>query len=212
MKITKYPQSCLKVEDEGRALLVDVGTLATAAYSIADFGDYDAVLFTHSHADHFDVSKLEELCASGATLYGNSNVAQLAGDIRVEVIENNEELVVAGFKVKAFPMEHCLMTDGSPSSVPNTGLLINDRLLLPGDSTEDVGVKAEVVAVPIFGPDISPKDALDLTKSTKATTVIPVHYDVAGMNPEVFARFAGMGGGELPFSVQALKNGQSTEV
>jgi len=213
LKLTKYPQSCLKIEDAGHALLVDVGTLATAEYAVSDFGEFDAVLFTHTHADHFDVDKLRDLTAAGAQLYGNANVAQLAGSAagaaKVEVVGENEELVVAGFKIKAIAMEHCLMVDGSPAGIPNTGFLINDRLLIPGDSTEDVGVTAEVVAIPIFGPDISLKDAFAFAKATKAKTLIPVHYDVAGMNPAVFERFGARG---LEATVITLKNGASTEL
>lgn len=212
MKITKYTQSCVKVEDGGQALLVDVGTLTTADYTVSDFGHFDAVLFTHSHADHFDVAKLGELSANGAQLYGNSNVAQLAGDTPVEVITDNEELVVAGFKIKAIPMEHCLMVDGSPAGIPNTGFLVNDRLLLPGDSTEDVGTKAEVVALPIFGPDISLHDAYSLAKATAAKTVVLVHYDVAGMDPAIAARFLGMTKLSADLKVVPLKNGESTEL
>jgi L-ascorbate metabolism protein UlaG (beta-lactamase superfamily) len=209
LKITKYPQSCLKIEDAGHALLVDVGTLATADYAVADFGQFDAVLFTHSHADHFDVDKLDELAATGAQIYGNTNVAQLAGATKVEVVGENEELVVAGFKVKAVAMEHCLMVDGEPAGLPNTGFLINDRLLLPGDSTEDVEVTAEIVALPIFGPDISLKDAFGLAQATKAKILIPVHYDVASMNPAVFERLGGRG---LDATITTLKNGESTEL
>lgn len=211
MKITKYPQSCLTIEHEGRRLLIDIGTLATAKYSLTDFGAVDAVLFTHSHADHFDAAILPQLAASGVGIYGNSHVAQSAGETHVEVVEEGEELLIAGFKAKAYAMEHCLMTDGSPAGIPNTGFLINDHLLLSGDSTEDVGVTAPVVAAPIFGPDISPKDALDLVRATKATKVLPVHYDVAGMNPEVFARFSSLGGKTLEFTVTPLKNGESAE-
>ncbi len=208
MKITKYTQSCLKIEDNSQALLVDVGTLTTADYAVSDFGSFDAVLFTHSHADHFDVSKLAELSAHGAQIYGNANVAQLAEGTKVEVIGEGEELVIAGFKVKAVAMEHCLMVDGSPAGIPNTAFVINDRLLIPGDSTEDVGLTAEIVAIPIFGPDISPKDAVSLAVATKAKTLIPVHYDVAGMDPSVFQRFAR----NLTAEIIPLKNGESTEL
>jgi L-ascorbate metabolism protein UlaG (beta-lactamase superfamily) len=209
LKITKYIQSCLKIEDAENALLVDVGTLTMAEYSVSDFGDFDAVLFTHSHADHFDVDKLGELTARGAQIYGNANVAQSAKGAKVEVVGQTEEFVVAGFKVKAIAMEHCLMVDGSPAGIPNTGFLINDRLLLAGDSTEDPGITAEIVAIPIFGPDISFKDAFGLAKATKAKTLIPVHYDVAGMNPAVFERLGARG---LDATIITLKNGQSTEV
>jgi L-ascorbate metabolism protein UlaG (beta-lactamase superfamily) len=209
MKITRYPQSCLKLEHEGRAVLVDIGTMATAQYKLADFGDIDAVLFTHSHADHFDVKVLPELAANGATIYGNSNVAQSAQDTKVEVIDPGEELVVAGFKLKTYHMEHCLMTDGSKAGIPNTGFVVNGQLLLPGDSTEDVGIKAEVVAVPIFGPDISLHDAYKLTQATRATKVIPVHYDVASMNPGIFKMLGARG---LTAEVIILENGASAQI
>jgi L-ascorbate metabolism protein UlaG (beta-lactamase superfamily) len=190
-------------------LLVDIGTLATAAYSLADFGDVDAVLFTHSHLDHFDVKVLPELAANGTAIYGNSDVAQSAGRTKIELIDPGEELVVAGFKLKAYAMEHCLMVDGSPAGIPNTGFMVNNRLLLPGDSTEDVGITAEVVALPIFGPDISLHDAYKLAQTTKAAKVIPVHYDVAGMNPGIFKMLGSHG---LTAEVVTLENGQSTEI
>lgn len=212
MNVTRYPQSCLKLEHESRTLLVDLGTMVTAKYKLADFGDLDAVLFTHSHADQFDVKVLPELAANGVTIYGNSDVAQSAEDIKVEVIDPGEELVVAGFKLKAYAMEHCPMTDGSKSAVPNTGFVVNDHLLLPGDSTEDVGIKVEVVALPIFGPDISPRDAFDLMRSTSASKVIPVHYDVSGMNPHIFERFTALGGQKTATEVVVLENGESIQI
>jgi L-ascorbate metabolism protein UlaG (beta-lactamase superfamily) len=209
MKITRYPQSCLKLEHDGRALLVDIGTLATAEYSLTDFGDVDAVLFTHTHLDHFDVKVLPELAKNGAVIYGNSDVAQSAENTKVEVVDPGEELVVAGFKLKAYAMEHCLMTDGSEAGIPNTGYMVNDQLLLPGDSTEDVGVKAEVVAVPIFGPDISLHDAFQLCKTTEAKKAIPVHYDVASMDPGIFKMLGARG---LTAEVITLAKGESTEI
>ncbi|HUC20151.1 MAG TPA: MBL fold metallo-hydrolase, partial [Candidatus Polarisedimenticolaceae bacterium] len=144
MKITKYPQSCLKLEHNNRALLFDLGTLATAAYSLNDLGDFDAVLFTHRHPDHFDVRILPELLGRGITCYGNADVGQAAGNLAIEVIEDGEELVIADFKIKTCHLEHCLMVGGS-SGVPNTGYLINDSVLIPGDSVVDPGFTCNVL-------------------------------------------------------------------
>jgi L-ascorbate metabolism protein UlaG (beta-lactamase superfamily) len=179
--VTKYPQSCLTIVKDGRCLLVDPGTLAMADHRVKDFGKFDAVLYTHSHADHLDVAIIDELAATGATLYGNSDVAKVVGHNQIEVIEDGEELVVAGFKIKAYHMEHCLMVDGS-----------------------------KAIALPVFGPDISLHDSYRLLVATKAKTVIPVHYDIAHLNPGVFE----MLGGKYHPSIQikTIKNGESVEV
>ncbi len=208
MKITKYPQSCLKLESENRSLLIDLGTLATAAYSLNDFGDIDAVLFTHSHPDHFDAHMLPELLNRGITCYGNADVNRAANGHAIEVIENGEELLIADFTVKALHLEHCIMVDGS-KGVPNTAYLINKTILLPGDSVEDPGFQCKVVAVPIFGPDISFHDAYRFIQTIGAREAVLVHYDRAGMNPKTFSL---LGGATAGATVHALDNGTSVEL
>lgn len=209
MTITKYPQSCLKIEKVGRALLIDPGIIATAAYRVEDFGEFDAVIYTHRHSDHLDPDIIDELIESGATLYGNKDVCEQVGPDKIETIEEGEELVIAGFKVKSKHMEHCLMIDGS-KGVPNTGYLIDDHLLIPGDSTEDVGFKARLVALPVFGPDISFHDAYRLLEATGAKQVVPVHFDIVHMDPSSFASFYNLTA-KSGSEVVVIENGSSRD-
>lgn len=210
MKITKYEQSCLKIEKDGRCLLFDVGTMTTSARSIRELGKYDAVIYTHAHPDHFDAKSLAELAAGGATLYGNSDTAAAAGDVGLEVIDDGEELVIADFKIKAVHLEHCLMPNGKPAGLLNTGFLINDQLLIPGDSTETAGIKTKAVALPVFGPDISFKDAFMMAHELEVDHVIPVHFDVVGMHYNAITGFYVMFEG--PGEVHALKVGESVTI
>ncbi len=208
MHITKYPQSCLKIEKDDRSLLIDVGTLATKKYKVAEFGKFDAVLFTHCHADHFDVTILDELRGDGdILLYGNADTAAAAGEHPIEVLDEGEELVIAGFKMKVYAMKHCLMPDGSAATIENTGFMIDDTFLIPGDSTELLDVKPIGVALPIFGPDISYKDAFVMARHLAVRDVVPVHYDVAGMDPASFEMFSRMF--KAPWTVHALADGES---
>lgn len=204
MYVTKYPQSCLKVEANGRALLFDLGRPA-AANKARDFGKCDAVIYTHRHADHLDVGAARELHKSGVQLYGNDDVAEVVGGGVVEVVHDDEELVIAGFRLRSLALPHCQMVNGT-EGVPNNGYLINDQLLLPGDSTDLAGITARYVAMPIFGPDISLHDAYKAAIQVKAELVIPVHYDIAEMNPEVFNLLAGQY--DPPFQIKPLQNGE----
>jgi L-ascorbate metabolism protein UlaG (beta-lactamase superfamily) len=213
MRITKFPQSCLKIEKDGRAILVDPGTLATGKFSLSDFRKFDAVLYTHSHADHLDLAVVDEVVATGAALYGNQNVAEVIGGDRVKVIEDGQELEIAGFQVKAYHMEHCLMVDGT-KGVQNTGYVLDGVLLLPGDSTEKVpGLQIEHIALPIFGPDISYHDAFQMAADYQAKVVFPVHFDVVGIDGSTFEYFV-QHVGEKPadFKVEVVPNGQSIEI
>jgi L-ascorbate metabolism protein UlaG (beta-lactamase superfamily) len=82
--------------------------------------------------------------------------------------------------------------------------------LIPGDSTEQVGITAEIVAVPIFGPDISYHDAFEMAEAYEAKTVIPVHFDVARMDPttfEFFTNHVGARGGN--YKVAIIPNGET---
>lgn len=209
MHVTKYPQSCLKVEADGRAILFDLGQPATTKYQLGDFGKYDAVIYTHRHADHLDIDAAKRLHAAGTPLYGNADVAAAVGGGMVEVVGDGEELVIAGFKLKSYALEHCQMVNGS-AGVPNNGYMINDQLLLPGDSTEVGSLRAYAAALPIFGPDISLHDAYQAAERLSAEVVIPVHYDVAEMNPAIFER---LGGRFNPaFQIKVVADGHSVKL
>ena len=52
MKITRYYQSCLLVEEGSARILIDPS--GAEAERFDSFGKLDAVLYTHEHSDHFD--------------------------------------------------------------------------------------------------------------------------------------------------------------
>lgn len=209
MEITKYPQSCLKIERNGRAIIFDIGSFATAKYSISEFGKLDAVIYTHRHPDHLDLGVIDELHANGVAIYGNSDVAEAITKEYVEVVEEGEELIVAGFKLKSLHMEHCLLVDGS-ETVKNTGFVIEDKLLVPGDSVIAGDLSIEVAALPIFGPDISFHDTYKMAVDLGAKVVIPIHYDIAKMDPHTFTLLGGDFNGH--FDANILDDGESLTI
>lgn len=208
MELTKYPQSCIVVSKAGKRLLVDYGKVASPHYSLQTIGPVDAALYTHSHVDHLDVEAAEELLASGVPVYGNAGVQQA---IRKDInqIKDGDGFEVAGFTIKVVDMPHCLWIDGKEMDVVNSALLIDDSLLLPGDSTmPPAGLAARVVAAPIWGPDITLRDAHSLALAVKADVVIPVHYDVASLNPTVADKL----GGFSEFEYRVVDNGETTSI
>lgn len=207
MRITRYFQSCLLVEENGVRVLIDPS--GNEAGNLDKFGKLDAVLYTHEHADHFDAELAQTFVEQGiAPLYANASTAKLIKASKTEV-NDGQGFEVRGLKIKALELAHCLMIDGSEGP-QNTGYMINDRFFHAGDGKELAGLAAEILAVPIAGPDISFKDASDFAKQASAKTVIPIHYDFIGTNPEVFATFAGFF--KQPFKIQVISPGQSAEV
>lgn len=184
MKVTKYPQSCLVVESDGR-ILIDPGFPAMDATPVDAFGTVDAVLVTHRHADHVDRRAIDPLRDRGVPVYGNADVAALLGD-PVTVVTDGAALQVAGFEVVPRDLAHQELVDGSPGP-PNTGFLLDGRLFHPGDGLALPGLRADVLAVPIAGPSTSFRDAHRFLETTGATRAVPVHYDVFIADPDLFA-------------------------
>lgn len=205
MQVTKFPQSCLVIEVEGSRLLIDAGTLVTAAYSADDLGDIDAVLFTHRHPDHLDTYLAATLHRRGIGVFGNADVCELLGSDWVTEVRDGEPFTAAGIDVHPHDLPHVPLVDGSPGP-PNTGFLIDGRLFHPGDGVEITGLGARALAAPISGPSISFRDAYKLVESIGAEIVIPIHYEMFTADPHHFARVCDIA------EVVALDNGATTQV
>jgi L-ascorbate metabolism protein UlaG (beta-lactamase superfamily) len=204
VRITKYPQSCLLVETGAARLLIDPGTFVTAVYDAAEFGEVDAVLYTHRHADHFDASLLDPLAEAGARFVGNADVASLIERHEVTVLDDRDTTTIAGVSVQAFDIPHCVMVDGSPGP-PNLGFVVEGALLHPGDGL-DAPAEVEIVAAPIAGPSVSMHDAYRLVAAAGASQVIPIHYDAFIAKPEQFAEKCAIG------TVHVLADGASVDL
>jgi L-ascorbate metabolism protein UlaG (beta-lactamase superfamily) len=205
MKITRYFQSCLLIEDGRVRILIDPS--AQEKDKMGKLDELDAVLYTHEHGDHFDAEMAQTFVEQGiAPVYANASTAKLIKASKT-VVKDGQEYDINGLKIKALDLPHCLMWDGSQGP-QNTGYLVGERLFHSGDGVKLGGLKAEILAVPLNGPDVSMKDAYDFAKQVSAKKVIPVHYDYLGGNPDVFADV----GKGLGLDVRVIHHGKSVEL
>jgi L-ascorbate metabolism protein UlaG (beta-lactamase superfamily) len=202
MKVTRFTQSCLLIEEGNARILID------PADEKRDFGKLDAVLYTHEHGDHFNAEICKKFIGQGVPVYANPDTAKQIGD-KVNIVQNGQEFEVAGIKIKVFELSHSLLPDGSKGP-QNFGYLIDEKLLHPGDGKELSGLKVNTLALPITGPDISMKDAFSFARQVGAKTVIPIHYDKIGADPVSYSGFAQRL--EMPFTLKPIAVGESIEL
>jgi L-ascorbate metabolism protein UlaG (beta-lactamase superfamily) len=204
MKVTRYFQSCLLIEENGVRILIDP---SGQDKDIEKFGKLDAVLYTHEHSDHFDPEMATIFVEQGvAPVYANASTAKQIEASKTEV-SDGQEFDIKGVKIKAYELPHCLMVDGSQGP-QNTGYLISQKLFHPGDGKELNGISVDNLAMPLAGPDISPHDGFTFAKQVNAKQVIPIHYDYLGGNPDFFAMMTEKHG----IKTLGLKNGETVEL
>jgi L-ascorbate metabolism protein UlaG (beta-lactamase superfamily) len=210
VKVTKYPQSCLIIEQQGKRIVIDPGALVSDKFKAQDLLPLDAILITHEHEDHADPELIRELVGDGSTpVIANQSTKNLLGELVTQVVSDYEEFETAGIKVIARELPHCLMVDGS-AGPQNTGYVVDGVFFHAGDGITLDNLQVQTAAIPIAGPDISARDVFDFIKQLRCTTVIPIHYDYFLENPKLLA---GIGEGEVPdVKFVVLDSGQSAEL
>jgi len=207
MKITRYFQSCLLIEEGNVRILIDPS--GHEKDHIGKLGQLDAVLYTHEHSDHFDAELAQTFVEQAiAPVYANPSTAKLIKASKT-VVKDGQEFKIDGVSIKVIELPHSLMPDGSRGP-QNVGYLIGNKFFHPGDGKELSGLKIDNLALPIIGPDISIRDAFAFAKQVSAKSVIPIHYDLLGLKPEVVESFAKRF--EMPFKVHILKSGDTIEL
>ncbi|HYF96573.1 MAG TPA: MBL fold metallo-hydrolase [Patescibacteria group bacterium] len=207
MKITKFEQSCLLVEEGDNKLLIDPGTPFSNNHQISELGILDAVLITHEHTDHFDANLCNNLPTHTDVYVNESTSKQLSR--QVKIVGDGELISVGNLSIKVIELPHCLMPDGSEGP-QNIGFLINDKLFHPGDGIELEGLSVETLALPINGPDVSMKRAFQFARQVSAQQAIAIHYDIFGANVDLYRDFAKRF--NQPFELKVLQHGESVEL
>lgn len=174
MKIKKIGHCCLVVDINGQKIMTDPGSFSTDQKNETGI---NLILYTHEHQDHYHLETLKEVLKNNPSvkIITNTAVGKLLTEAGIEFtkVEDGESFDFNGVEIKGFGNLHAEIY-GTYGQVQNTGYMI-DSLCFSGDSFNNPNTKVDILALPITGPWMRIKDALDYAKMLKPRIVFPVH-------------------------------------
>jgi L-ascorbate metabolism protein UlaG (beta-lactamase superfamily) len=184
MQITKFGHACIRVEHEGRTVVVDPG-MFTDAEAV---DGADAVLITHEHPDHY---LPDHLRATDAPVYTIDAVAARIREDdpeiaeRVTVIEPGQEFD-PGIPTVAVGELHAVIHPDLPRFF-NSGYLLTlgaVTLYHPGDALTVPEQQVDVLCVPVCAPWMRAAEGVDFARAVGAPRNLAIHdriYSEAGL-------------------------------
>ncbi len=178
MRIAKFGHSCLLVETgAGTRLLLDPGSMS--AIPDAALGDrIDAVLVTHSHADHLDPDLLQWALAAhpGIPVYASSDIVDLLRGKGIGATDHGfADFEILGTQVGVLIAGHDPVLGPVPQ---NAAFRISGELVVTGDSTSvalDAWAGTRVLALPTAAPWGTRPHLATLLDRLKPEVAFPVH-------------------------------------
>lgn len=175
MRITKFGHACVRVEHDGKTVVIDPG-----AFTSPDAVDgADAILITHEHSDHFAPELLER---AATRVYTISSVAKLLPDsLSPIVVEPGHEFTVAGFVATTVGEMHAV-THPDTARFFNSGFVLTaggSSLYHPGDALTPPPMRVDVCCVPVSGPWLKLGEAIDFARSVNAPRNLAIHDKLA---------------------------------
>lgn len=168
MKITKYEHSCMVLDNGENRLVIDPGVYS----QFGENKNIAAVIVTHIHNDHFDMTKLTEIAKEnpGAQFFGPPSVARQATRVNMTPVVLGDVQDPGGFRLKFFGDRHELFRD-----IENIGVLVNETFFYPGDSFSRPDIPIKVLALPAAAPWLRVPDAANYLEICKPKQAFPVH-------------------------------------
>lgn len=174
MRVTKHEHACLRLEREGRTLIVDPGSFTLP---LADLKDLVGIVLTHEHPDHWTPEHLDRLlkAAPGTPVYGPAGVAAAAAGFDVITVSPGETVEVEPFTLEFFGGRHAVIHETIPV-VDNVGVLVDDQFYYPGDSyAVPKGRDVRLLAAPLGAPWLKIGEAMDFVLAVAPRRAFGTH-------------------------------------
>lgn len=188
MLITKYGHACLLVEDGDARLLLDPGIFSTGFEELTGL---TGVLITHQHPDHIDGDKLPALLARNpeAVLHADeATAAQLADRGLPARAVHEGDVLDLGTQVRVVGRDHAEIHPDIPG-IPNTGFLVAERFLHPGDALTVPDTEVEVLGLPTGAPWLKAAEAVDYLRAVRPRVAVPIHEAILSVPQVVYGLF-----------------------
>lgn len=170
MQITKYLHSCLLVEEQSQAILIDPGnfTYTAKVLDLNKLNQLDYILITHEHADHFYLPFIKELIAKfpKAKIISNPSVVSILQKENIAASAEGNEFI------QLETITHEKLWDKEPPQ--NTVFKLFGKLTHPGDSLH-FQTKSAILALPLQAPWGSTTQAVEKALEIKPKVIIPIH-------------------------------------
>ena len=171
MRLTKLGHACVRLEKDGRRLVIDPGSLSEPD-AVAGA---DAVLITHEHPDHVVEEQFAD-SAAGIDIWATAGVAErLDGiDARIRQVGEGDAFEAAGFDVAVAGTLHAVVNPALPR-VANVGFLVDGGVFHPGDAFTVPDATVDTLLIPTNAPWMKASELIDYVKEITPQQAFSVH-------------------------------------
>ncbi|HTS95949.1 MAG TPA: MBL fold metallo-hydrolase [Streptosporangiaceae bacterium] len=181
MRLTKLGHACVRLEQDGTALVIDPGVWSGEGA----LGGVSAVLITHEHPDHVDAEAVRAALVAdpGLELWTNASVAgQFAGfGGQVHAVRHGDTFTAAGFDVHVYGRDHAQIHPDIPI-VANTGFAVAGEVFHPGDSLTVPEDRVPTLLLPIVAPWLKAAEMIDYARAVAPRRAYAIHDALLNAN------------------------------
>ncbi|MEW1657336.1 MULTISPECIES: MBL fold metallo-hydrolase [unclassified Streptomyces] len=200
MELTKKTHACVRIEKDGRTLVIDPGVFSEEDAAVGA----DAILVTHEHPDHFEEGRLRRAMEAdpAAEIWTLASVAdQLSAAFpgRVHTVGEGDAFTAAGFEVEVYGQLHAVIHPDIPR-ITNIGFLLDggtvfhpgDALTVPEDRT------VETLLLPVHAPWNKIAEIIDYVRAVAPRRSVDIHDSLLQdhARPIYDSLIGGLGGAE----------------
>ncbi|WP_432247177.1 MBL fold metallo-hydrolase [Streptomyces sanyensis] len=175
MRIVKRTHSCVRLEKDGRTLVIDPGGFSEQDAAAGA----DVLLVTHEHPDHFDEGRLRAALEAdpAAELWTLRSVAERLSPAfpgRVRTVGHGDAFEAAGFRVQVHGELHAVIHPDIPR-ITNVGFLVDGTVFHPGDALTVPEAPVDTLLLPVHAPWNKISEVIDYVREVRPRYVLDVH-------------------------------------
>ena len=210
MKLTKKGHACVRLEKDGRSLVIDPGAFSEEDAAVGA----EAILVTHEHMDHFDEGRLRTALEAepAARIWTLASVADRIADAfpgRVHTVGEGDTFSAAGFDIEVHGQLHAVIHPDIPR-ITNVGYVVDGSVFHPGDALTVPGRPVETLLLPVHAPWNKLAELVDYVREVAPDRALDIH-DVllSEVAPLVYGRMLGPEGPGIGAEHVRLAPGES---